>query len=150
MKNISKVMAILALACFGLFGSAVFLFGYFDYQSKADFMAKAQRADGVVIAVGQRISYTGSGPTRSGSLIDYAEVEYTTQGGSKQVFEQQFGLIEGCPEKGEKVPVAYLPNEPTEGLIISFASLWMGDIVTVIIGVIFIALGVISYKIVSS
>ncbi|TNF98281.1 MAG: DUF3592 domain-containing protein [Gammaproteobacteria bacterium] len=148
--GIDKIMAIIALAGFGLFGGALLLYVYFDYQSTADFMAQAQRAEGTVITVGQRVSITGSGPSRSSSLVDYAEVEYIAKDGSKQVFEQQFGLIEGRPDKGEKVPIAYLPDNPIEGMIISFASLWLGDIVTMIMGLIFIALGVISYRLVSS
>ena len=145
-----KLMAILALTCFGLFGTAVLLYGVYDAKGKWEFLQGAKEAEGLVKYVGQKTVVTGSGSSRSSSNIDYAEVEYATAEGKTIVFEQQFGLIEGCPEKGAKVKVAYHDKDPQQAMISSFASLWAGDILVTVMGLIFATIGLIAYKLLSS
>ncbi len=145
-----KLMGAIALLCFGLFGSAVLLYGVTDLQEKRSFLKTAKTGKGVVKTVGERTVVTGSGNSRSSSNVQYAKVEYQTDSGKTVLFEQLFGLIEGCPEEGAEVPIAYQETDPSKAKIISFASLWAGDALIIVMGLIFISIGVISYKLLTS
>jgi len=150
MNTMGKILAIMALTAFGLFGLAVLLYAISEYRTTATFLDGAERGEGTVIEAGQRVVRTGSGSSRSSSTVDYAVVRFTDKDGTTQEFEQQFGLVEGCPAKGETVPIAYDPETPDVGRVTSFASLWAGLVAITVFGLVFIALGLISFKLLSS
>ena len=150
MDKTGKLMGIFALLSFGLFGGTVLLFGLYEVKDRYEFLEGSKAATGTVKSVGQKTVVTGSGNSRTSSNIDYAEVEYVTAEGKTVRFEQQFGLIEGCPEKGAKVEVAYHVKDPQKARISSFASLWAGNILVIVMGCIIVGLGIISYKLLTS
>ena len=145
MENMGKIMALVALLCFGSFGGVVCYYGLSCIQENRAFMANTTSATGLVKSVGEKIVETGSGSTRSRGSVQYAEIEFRTAKGKTVTFEQQFGLIEGCPEKGDEVQVAYHEDEPTRAKLSSFSALWAGNLFVVLVGAGFIGVGVISF-----
>lgn len=119
-----------------------------DMITKQGLLKDVRTTTGKVITTGTRVVETGSGPNRSRGIVSYAEIKYTVKSGESYVFEHTFGLMQGSLEKGDDVPVLYLPDAHDEAMVNTFRAIWFTDIVIVCVSSIFIGAGILVYKVV--
>ncbi|MFG1948111.1 DUF3592 domain-containing protein [Nonomuraea sp. NPDC048826] len=109
--------------------------------STASFLASAERTDGTVVELTARTSTTrnSDGYLRR-STTWYPTVEFTA-GGRQYSFESSTGNNPPAYAKGESVPVAYDPADPSDAQIASFWSAYLGPVITGALGLVFTPVG---------
>lgn len=130
---------------FGLIGLLLLCVGIALAASTASFLASAERTDGTVVALTERTTTTRSsdGHTRS-STSWYPTVEFTVHG-SRYSFQSSTGGNPPSYEKGEGVPVAYDPGDPSNARISSFWSAFLAPLIVGGLGVVFTPIGAILF-----
>ncbi|MFG6194367.1 DUF3592 domain-containing protein [Nonomuraea sp. JJY05] len=130
---------------FGLIGLVLLCVGIALAASTAGFLASAERTDGTVVALDARTTTTRSsdGRTRSTTMW-YPTVEFTA-GGRRYAFQSSTGTNPPSHEKGESVPVAYDPDDPSDARIASFSSAFLAPLIVGGLGVVFTPIGAVLF-----
>ncbi|HLU71877.1 MAG TPA: DUF3592 domain-containing protein [Nonomuraea sp.] len=113
--------------------------------STASFLASAQRTDGTVVELTARTSTTRTqdGYTRR-STTWFPTVEFTIDG-RQYSFQSSTGSNPPAYTKGEAVPVAYDPDNPSDARIASFWSAFLAPLITGGLGLVFTPVGTILF-----
>jgi hypothetical protein len=122
---------------FGLVGLVLLGVGIALAASTANFLASAERTDGTVVAVTERISSSTDGRR---STAWYPTVEYTV-GGRQYSFSSSVGTNPPAYAEGDTVPVAYDPADPADAQIASTWSAYLAALIVGGIGIVFAPLG---------
>ena len=146
MKDIQKMMAYLGTAGFAIPGIIIFLITVGDMVNKQKLLEDVLTTTGKVIATGTRVVETGSGKNRSRGIVSYAEIDYTADKGESYVFEHTYGMLEGSFQKGDEVPVLYLPDAHDEAMVNTFGALWLSDVAILLASFMFMGGGFLVYK----
>ncbi|MEE1925812.1 DUF3592 domain-containing protein [Pseudomonas sp. 148P] len=95
-----------------------------DYLESREFVANAMATTGVVVEVKER--------NGESAKYFYPVVAFRNENGQRVTFSP--GLTRGSPdyEKGERVPVLYLPGRSEEAQVDSFFNLWLGSLIQVV------------------
>ncbi|MFF4618995.1 DUF3592 domain-containing protein [Nonomuraea jabiensis] len=130
---------------FGLVGLVLLCVGVAIAVSTAGFLASAERTDGTVVGLAARTTTTrgSDGHTRRTTLW-YPTVEFTV-GGRRYAFQSSTGSNPPSREKGESVPVAYDPSDPSDARIASFWSAFLAPVIVGGLGVVFTPIGAVLF-----
>ncbi|MET7336738.1 DUF3592 domain-containing protein [Nonomuraea sp. NPDC005650] len=130
---------------FGLIGLVLLCVGVALAASTASFLASAERTDGTVVGLTERTTTTrgSDGRTRT-STAWYPTVEYTV-GGRRHSFQSSTGGNPPSYEKGDTVPVAYDPGDPSDARIASFWSAFLAPVIVGGLGVVFTPIGTVLF-----
>ncbi len=130
---------------FGLIGLVLICVTIALAASTASFLASAQRTDGTVVELTARTTTTRTqdGYTRR-STTWFPTVEYTVDG-RRYSFESSTGTNPPAYAKGEGVPVAYDPDNPSDAQIASFWSAFLAPLITGALGLVFTPVGAILF-----
>lgn len=130
---------------FGLIGLVLLCVGIALAASTASFLASAKRTDGAVVALTARTNTTRSsdGHTRSDTSW-YPTVEFTVDG-RRYSFQSSTGSNPPSYKKGESVPVAYDPDDPSNARIASFWSAFLAPLIVGGLGVAFTPIGAVLF-----
>ncbi|GAA3682029.1 hypothetical protein GCM10022224_052940 [Nonomuraea antimicrobica] len=113
--------------------------------STAGFLASAGRTDGTVVELTARTSTTrGSDGHLRSSTSWYPTVELTVDG-RRYSFQSSTGSNPPSYSEGERVPVAYDPDDPSDARIASFGSAFLAPLIVGGLGVLFTPLGTILF-----
>jgi len=114
--------------------------------STMSFLASAERTDGTVIELTERVTRTRtSDGFRSTSTTYVPTVEYTVHGHTYR-FESSTGSNPPAWAEGDTVTVAYDPQNQSDAEIDSFWWSYLGPVVTGVLGVVFTPLGVLLWR----
>jgi len=115
-------------------------FSWHTYNATNEFLETAQSAPGIVVDFDTRHSSSSSS---SGSSTTYAPiVEYThPETGQTIRFTSSASSNPPAFDGGEEVTVLYSPDDPEDARIDSFMSLWMMPLILVVLGGIFLPVG---------
>ncbi|MGW4966254.1 DUF3592 domain-containing protein [Nonomuraea sp. NPDC004186] len=130
---------------FGLIGLVLLCVGIAIAASTAGFLTSAERTDGTVVELTARTSTTRSsdGHTRRATYW-YPTVEFTV-GGRRYAFQSSTGSNPPSHQKGESVPVAYDPDDPSDARIASFSSAFLAPLIVGGLGVVFTPIGTVLF-----
>jgi hypothetical protein len=130
---------------FGLVGLVLLCVGITLAASTASFLASAKRTDGTVVALTPRTdtSRSSDGHVRSHTNW-YPTVRFTVDGKSYS-FHSSTGSNPPSYEKGETVPVAYDPDNPSDARIASFWAAFLAPLILGGLGVVFTPLGAVLF-----
>ncbi|WP_329251497.1 DUF3592 domain-containing protein [Actinoallomurus sp. NBC_01490] len=130
---------------FGLVGLVLLGAGIAVAASTASFLASAQRTDGTVVELTARTSTTRSsgGHTRT-STNWYPTVKFTVDGRSYS-FQSSTGSNPPAYERGESVPVAYDPDDPSNARIASFWAAYLAPLIVGGLGLVFTPIGTVLF-----
>ncbi len=130
---------------FGLVGLVLLSVAIAIAVSTAGFLASAGRTDGTVVGLAERTSTTrgSDGHTRR-TTVWYPTVEFTV-GGRRYAFQSSTGSNPPSHERGESVPVAYDPSDPSDARIASFWSAFLAPLIVGGLGVVFTPIGAVLF-----
>lgn len=149
MDHGDKLMARVSLVAFGGTGLLILLLAISSILEQRDFLARAPRAAARVLRVEQRTTVTGSGSKRQRSVSDCAVLEFETAAGEIRQADYCYGLLEASFEPGDAALVHYDPDDPARVLVDGFGALWLGYVVMLGMGLVFMAAGAFTHWMVS-
>lgn len=130
---------------FGLIGLVLLCVGIALAASTAGFLASAERTDGAVVALTARTTTTRNSDGHSRSSTSwYPTVEFTVDG-RRYSFQSSTGSNPPSYKKGESVPVAYDPDDPSNARIASFWAAFLAPLIVGGLGVVFTPIGVVFF-----
>ncbi|RVX42520.1 uncharacterized protein DUF3592 [Nonomuraea polychroma] len=130
---------------FGLIGLVLLCVGMALAASTASFLASADQTEGTVAELTARTttSRNSDGHTRR-STSWYPTVEFTVDG-RRYSFQSSTGSNPPSYKKGEGVPVAYDPDDPSNAQIASFWSAFLAPLIVGGLGVVFTPIGAVLF-----
>ncbi|TMR92325.1 DUF3592 domain-containing protein [Nonomuraea basaltis] len=130
---------------FGLIGLVLLCIGVGLAASTASFLTSAKQTDGTVVALTARTTTTRSSDGRARSDTSwYPTVEFTVDG-RRYSFQSSTGSNPPSYKKGESVPVAYDPADPSNGRIASVWSAFLAPLIVGGLGVVFTPIGAVLF-----
>ncbi|NJP95527.1 DUF3592 domain-containing protein [Nonomuraea sp. FMUSA5-5] len=139
-RLITIIGAIFAVVGFVLVSVAVTL-----AVTTASFLGSAERVDGIVVEMTVKTSTSrdSNGRTRE-SVSWYPTVEFTVDG-RRHSFRSSTGTNPPMYEKGDVVPVAYDPGDPSDAMIAAFWPAFLAPVIVGGLGVLFTPVGVVLF-----
>lgn len=142
--NNGKMYAIVG-GVFGLVGAVLLIVGGAIAYSTVSFLGAADRVDGKVVDLTERMSShrTGSGTVRTSTLW-YPTVEYSVDGQTYS-FQSDTGSDPPAYEVGETAEVAYDPDNPHDARLASFGNAFLAPLIVGGLGIVFTPIGVVLF-----
>lgn len=145
-----KTMALVALGAFGGTGLLILALGISSILDQQEFLTRTVRVPAKVLRIEQRTTTTGTGSDQRTSISDCAILEFTTGTGETRQAEYSYGVLEASFEAGDTAHIYYDVKDPETVLVDGFAALWLGYLVILAMGLVFVAAGVFAYRMLSS
>ena len=128
-------------AVFAIVGVVLLGVGAALVASTVSFMASAEQTEGTVVALTERTTSSRDSDGRSRvSTVWYPTVEYAVNG-QRYSFESSAGADPPAYEEGDRVPVAYDPDDPSDARIASFATAFVAPLIVGGLAIVFTPIG---------
>jgi hypothetical protein len=114
-------------------GLALFIFGVVMLVRTVQFVSRAERTTGTVVAVREDTN-------SDGDTFYYPDVEFTTAAGETIRFSSNSGSSTSRSE-GDQVDVLYDPNNPHDARLAGLFDVWLIAVIPLILGAVFIPVG---------
>ncbi|MBI4477815.1 MAG: DUF3592 domain-containing protein [Acidobacteria bacterium] len=121
-------------------GASLLTGAVFTYRSTQAFLTRSVPDEGTVVSNERRESESSNGK-RSYSF--YPVVEFQTPDGKGVKFTASSGSRPPSYSRGDRVPIRYDPSDPNVADIDSFVSRWLGTLALGVMGVAFVAFGIV-------
>jgi hypothetical protein len=112
-------------------GVAVFIFGVVMLVRTVQFVSKAERTTGTVVAVHEDTD-------SDGTTVYYPDVEFNTAAGETIKFSSHSS---SNASEGDEVDVLYDPDNPHDARLAGLLDVWMIAVIPLILGAVFIPVG---------
>lgn len=119
------VFAIIGIGC-------IIISGILFVRTRS-FLKGAVSAQGTVVDLSWRLS----GTSQSSLYVAYPLIRFTASDGTPITFSSPSGSSPPRFLPGDTLPVLYLPHDPHHAVVGSFFSLYLGELVTLFLGIIF-------------
>jgi len=135
-QSSQSIPAKIGLAFAGL-GILMLVIGFFLYRHTSDWLDRSETCEGTVIELKAESSQAGG----SSATLYRPIFEFQTADGKNIRLESSVKSSSPGVEVGETVAICYDPLRPERGCRDSFVSIWLGVVIMVCIGVVFLVLG---------
>ena len=120
----------------GAIGLALIVAGAVGLRRERVFARHAVRAEGTVVGFRRHRSVSHRSGGNRTTLVDHPLVRYATRDGQQAQFESPFGANLRLVREGQRVPILYNPDRPSEGRLASGGARYGTPLALIVVGIV--------------